>query len=112
VQPYGQPAYGQPVQPYGQPAYGQPAQPYGQPGYGQPEVPYNQQPVYQEPAPPQTESDAALYADLVAPEDTRPVYAKPWFWATTAGVTAATILTVVLLQPDDATTQVKPVVTW
>ena len=134
---YGQaPAYGAPAPAYGQaPAYGAPAPAYGQaPAYGaQPAPAYGQAPAYgaqpapnagypsanytppgqlptAEPAPEPAVPD--IYGDLME-EPSESFLNKPVVWYSAAGVVAATVLTVVLMQPEDApATTARPVLSW
>jgi tetratricopeptide (TPR) repeat protein len=119
---YGQaPAYGTPAPAYGQaPAYGAPAPAYGQaPAYGAPApnagypsanyTPPGQLPMA-EPAPEPAVPD--IYGDLME-EPSESFMNKPVVWYSAAGVVAATVLTVVLMQPEDApATTARPILSW
>ena len=130
---YGQaPAYGTPAPAYGQaPAYGTPAPSYGQaPAYGAPAPAYGQAPAYgapnagypsanytppgqlpmEEPVPEPAVPN--IYGDLME-EPSESFLQKPVVWYSAAGVVAATVLTVVLMQPEDApATTARPVLSW
>ncbi len=133
---YGQaPAYGTPAPAYGQapaygtpaPAYAAPAPAYAAPAPAYPAPSYGAQPGpnagypsanYTSPgqlpvAEPDPEPAAPdIYGDLME-EPSESFLNKPVVWYSAAGVVAATVLTVVLMQPDDApATTARPILSW